>query len=79
MQEQQRSGKKPKSYALNEKIKAAIKDMQDNKAGGRIRLEYIRQMLKTDFKLDYANPSRNGVGALPFYYNMHLNLCSNQI
>jgi transposase len=57
LQEKQRSGRKSKSHGLNEKILTAIKDMQDNKTGGRIRLEDIRQMLKSQFKLNYANPS----------------------
>lgn len=57
LQEKQRSGRKPKSYGLNEKISIAIKDMQDNKIGGRMTLTDIGQMLKSDFKLDYANPS----------------------
>lgn len=37
----QRSGRKSKSQGLNEQILTAIKGRQNNKAGGRIRLEDI--------------------------------------
>lgn len=57
IKEQHRNGRKSKAQGLSDKIKIRIAAMQDNKPGGRITLEDIRAMLKSDFRLDYANPS----------------------